>query len=163
MLSRLLDGPASWCSDRPAIVLGERTIHTWATLAEAVSRRSAGLRTSLGVAPGQRVVLFAANCPEYIELLFSIWHAGAVAVPVNSKLHPREAAELAESSGARICFAGRDLADGLMTHLPERSRVVVIGERVASLRVSVLMNACEPDWTVVASANSAAYQVRSIA
>src|SRR5438132_4500610 len=148
MLSRLLDGPASWCSDRPAIVLGERTIHTWATLAEAVSRRSAGLRTSLGVAPGQRVVLFAANCPEYIELLFSIWHAGAVAVPVNSKLHPREAAELAESSGARICFAGRDLADGLMTHLPERSCVVVIGE---------------PDDTALARAEPAPPVARSLA
>jgi long-chain acyl-CoA synthetase len=128
MLSGLLDGPARWCSDRPAIAVGERTLHTWGTLAEAVARRGAGLRTSLDVAPGDRVMLFAANCPEYLEILFSIWHAGAVAVPVNSRLHAREAAELVETSGARICFAGRDLADGLMTQLPEQTRVVVIGE-----------------------------------
>src|SRR5712691_10490378 len=128
MLSGLLDGPARWCSDRPAIVVGERTLHTWGTLAEAVARRSAGLRTSLGVAPGERVMLFAPNCPEYLEVLFSIWHAGAVAVPVNSKLHPLEAAELARASDAKVCFAGRDLADGLLARLPERTRVVVIGE-----------------------------------
>jgi long-chain acyl-CoA synthetase len=128
MLSGLIDGPARWWSDRPAIVVGERTLHTWGTLAEAVARRGGGLRTSLDVAPGDRVMVFAANCPEYLEILFSIWHAGAVAIPVNSKLHPREAAELAESSGAKICFAGRDLADGLGAQVPEQSRLVVIGE-----------------------------------
>jgi long-chain acyl-CoA synthetase len=124
----LLDGPASWGFDRPAIVVGERTVHTWGSLAEAVARRSAGLRTLLGVDPGERVVLFAANCPEYLEVLFSIWHAGAVAVPVNSKLHPLEAAELAGASDAKVCFVGRDLAEGLLARRPERSRVVVIGE-----------------------------------
>ena len=128
MLSALLDGPARWAADEPAIVLGERTLQTWSTFAEAVARRSAGLRTSLGVAPGDRVVLFAGNCPEYLEALFSIWHAGAVAVPVNAKLHPREAAELVEASGASVCFAGPDLADGLSEHLPGQVRVIVLGE-----------------------------------
>jgi long-chain acyl-CoA synthetase len=87
-----------------------------------------GLRTSLGIAPGDRVLLFAGNCPEYLEVLFSIWHAGAVAVPVNSKLHPRETAELVDSSGTGICFVGGDLADGLSARLPEQVRLVVLGD-----------------------------------
>ena len=128
MLSGLLDGPAAWGRDRPAIVVGERPLHTWGTFAEAVARRSAGMRGALGVAPGDRVVLFAANCPEYLEALFAIWHAGAVAVPVNGKLHPREAAALMEASRARVCFADRDLANGLDSELPEQSRLVVLGE-----------------------------------
>jgi acyl-CoA synthetase (AMP-forming)/AMP-acid ligase II len=126
VLSALLDGPARWCGDRPAIVLGDHTLHTWSTFAEAVARRGAGLR-SLGVAPGDRVLLYAANCPAYLEVLFSIWHAGAVAVPVNSKLHPREAADLVESSRASLCFGGTDLAEQLDAHLAEPSRVIALG------------------------------------
>jgi len=122
VLSGLIDGPARWNADGRAIVHGDRTVHTWRTFAEAVARRSAALRTSLGVAPGDRVVLFAPNCPEYLEVLFSIWHAGAVAAPVNGKLHPREAAELVERSGATVCFVADELAGGL------DARVVVIGE-----------------------------------
>ncbi len=122
MLSGLIDGPARWNADGRAIVLGDRTVHTWRTFADAVARRSAALRASLGVAPGDRVMLFAPNCPEYLEILFSIWHAGAVAVPVNGKLHPREATELMDRSGAAVCFAAADLAEGL------ESRAVVIGE-----------------------------------
>jgi long-chain acyl-CoA synthetase len=128
VLSALLDGPARWAADRPAIVLGGRPLHTWSSFAAAVARRAGGLRASLGVAPGDRVVLFAGNCPEYLEALFSIWHTGAVAVPVNGKLHPREAAELAGASGASVCFAGPDLADGLSEHLPAGSPVLVLGD-----------------------------------
>ena len=128
MLSGLLDGPATWCADSPAIVVGERPHRTWSTFAEAVARRGAGLRRALGVSTGDRVMLFAANCPEYLEALFSIWHAGAVAVPVNGKLHPREAAALMDASGARVCFADSDLAEGLGRELPERARLLVLGE-----------------------------------
>ena len=113
MLSGLLDGPARWHAGGRAIVVGERTVHTWRTLAAAVARRSAALRMSFGVSPGDRVMLFAPNCPEYLEILFSIWHAGAVVVPVNGKLHPREASELRERSGAKVCFTTSELADGL--------------------------------------------------
>ncbi|MDX6467834.1 MAG: long-chain acyl-CoA synthetase [Gaiellaceae bacterium] len=127
MLSGLLDGPARWCSDGRAIVVGDRTVHTWRTFAEAVARRSAALRASCGAAPGDSVMLFAPNCPEYLEILFSIWHAGAVAVPVDGRLHPREAAELMARSGARICFAAPELSEGLSSQLPEGSRIVVIG------------------------------------
>jgi len=128
VLSAFLAGPSRWAADQPAVVVGERTVRTWSTLAEAVARRSGALRDSLGVAPGDRVVLFAGNCPEYLEALFSIWHAGAVAVPINGRLHPREAAELAETSGATACFVGSDLAHGLSEHLPQQAQVVVLGD-----------------------------------
>jgi long-chain acyl-CoA synthetase len=110
VLSGLLDGPATWNADGRAIAVGDRTVHTWRTFTQAVARRSGALRTRFGIAPGDRVMVFAPNCPEYLEILFSIWHAGAVAVPVSAKLHPREAAELFDRSGAKVCFAGVDLA-----------------------------------------------------
>jgi long-chain acyl-CoA synthetase len=108
-LAGLLDGPAQWSADRPAILVGDRPVRTWSELAEAVARRGASLRDRFGVLPGDAVALFADNCAEYLEVLFSIWHAGSVAVPISSRLHPREAAALVESSRSKLCFADREL------------------------------------------------------
>jgi long-chain acyl-CoA synthetase len=67
------------------------------------------MRDRFGVLPGDSVALFASNCPEYLEILFSVWHAGAVAVPISSRLHPREAAALLDSSHSKLCFADVEL------------------------------------------------------
>jgi len=127
-LAGLLDGPSQWAPDRPAIVVGDEPVRTWAGLAEAVARRGAGLRDGFGVAPGDAVALFAANCPEYLEILFAVWQAGAVAVPVSSRLHAREAAALLEASRAKVCLATADVAEDLLREAPAGTPVVVIGE-----------------------------------
>src|ERR1700737_810946 len=126
-LVTLLDGPSRWLADRPAIVDGDRPVRTWGQLAEAVARRGAGLRERFGVQAGSTVALFATNCPEYLEILFSIWHAGAVAVPISARLHAREAAALLESSRARACFATGDVAEALVREASGETPIVLIG------------------------------------
>ena len=72
-----------------------------------------------------------ANCPQYLEALFGIWHAGLIAVPMNSRLHPREIAYILDSASARACLVGRDTRDGvapLEAELPALKRVVDVGE-----------------------------------
>jgi long-chain acyl-CoA synthetase len=71
------------------------------------------LRSTLGLAAGDRVALLMANAPEYIELLWAAWWAGLAVVPVNAKLHPREAEYILGHSGARVCFVTEDLAGGI--------------------------------------------------
>jgi long-chain acyl-CoA synthetase len=93
----------------PAIALGSRTVLTYGELASRVTRLAAGLRTKLGLAPGDRVAIYMQNCVEYFEVLFAVWHAGLVAVPVNAKLHPRELAWILGNCGARACFALGDI------------------------------------------------------
>ena len=39
------------------------------------------------------------DLPAYLELLYGIWFCGAAAVPINAKLHPREAAFIIADSG----------------------------------------------------------------
>jgi acyl-CoA synthetase (AMP-forming)/AMP-acid ligase II len=50
------------------------------------------------------------NRPEYLEVLFAIWHAGLVAVPINAKLHPKEVEFIVSDCGASLCFVTDDLA-----------------------------------------------------
>ncbi len=88
----------------PAVALGDRVLHDYATLAARVSAIAGGLAAA-GLRPGERVALVSRNVPEYIETLFGCWWAGVVAVPVNARLHPRELAYVLANSGARWAFA----------------------------------------------------------
>ncbi|HVO53101.1 MAG TPA: AMP-binding protein [Solirubrobacterales bacterium] len=125
-LAGLLDGPARWAAERPALLLGERPQRTWAELAEAVARRAGGLRDRHAIAPGDAVALFASNHVAYLEALFSIWHAGGVAVPISSRLHAREAADVLARGHARLCFATTDTATAIGAEV--EAPVVVFGE-----------------------------------
>ena len=75
----------------PALAHGTRVLADYATAASRIARLAGGL-TQLGLAPGARVALVMKNHPAYFDLLLASWHAGLVAVPIHSKLHPKELA-----------------------------------------------------------------------
>ena len=104
-IANLLFASARRLPQAPAVALGPRTVLSYGELAARAAQLSAGLRTKLGLQPGERVAIYMQNCIEYFEVLFALWHAGLVAVPVNAKLHPRELAWILENSGAKACFA----------------------------------------------------------
>jgi long-chain acyl-CoA synthetase len=151
-LTGLLDGPSRWLADHPAIVVGERPMRTWGELGEAVAERATALRDRYAVHPGDRVALFAGNCPEYLEILFAIWHAGGVAVPINARLHSKEAAALLESSAAKVCFATTEVADAIERDAPAQTPVALIEPLVDAGRT-----AAEPMAAVSRSANDDAW------
>jgi long-chain acyl-CoA synthetase len=91
--------------DRPALASGSRVVRPYGEAASRAAKLAASLRERCGLAPGDRVAIAAKNCPDYVELMFGIWHAGLAAVPANAKLHGRELAYILEHSGARVCFA----------------------------------------------------------
>jgi long-chain acyl-CoA synthetase len=102
-LATLLERTARCWPRLPAVALGGRTLHDYATLARRAGAL-AGALASAGLRAGDRVALVSRNVPEYIEALFGCWWAGAVAVPVNAKLHPQELAFVLADSGARWMF-----------------------------------------------------------
>ncbi|GAA0617263.1 long-chain fatty acid--CoA ligase [Sporichthya brevicatena] len=79
-LSEVLAESRRW-ADRDYLVQGARRLtfgeHERAAL--AVAERLA----ELGVAPGDRVGIFAANTPEWVAVFFGVIELGAVAVPFN--------------------------------------------------------------------------------
>ncbi len=116
--------------DRPAIGHGTRVVRSYGELAQRAARLAGALRTQCGLAPGERVAIFAKNSPEYMEALYAIWTAGLAAVPVNAKLHGRELAYILEHSGARVCFVSADLEAAASAHAPASlQRLITIGSR----------------------------------
>jgi long-chain acyl-CoA synthetase len=99
--------------ETPAILLGDEPWADYATFERQVGALSHSLRL-WGVGVGDRVVVFAKNCPEYLVAFFAIWRMGAVITPINAKLHPKEAAWIIEDSGAVLALIGSELHDDLV-------------------------------------------------
>lgn len=102
---------ANWLHDtqrrapqRPALFDGTRQVADYATFAAHVRQRAAHLVDQHGLAAGDAVALLMKNSCDYLELLYAIWWIGAVAVPINAKLHPAEAAWIADNAQARLIF-----------------------------------------------------------
>ena len=104
--------------DRPALGLGSRVIKPYGEVAERAARFAGSLRQHFALQPSDRVAIVAKNCPDYVELMFGVWHAGLAAVPANAKLHGRELAYILQHSGARVCFASSELGNDIATHAP---------------------------------------------
>ena len=110
-LFALLDQTAARFGDRGALYLGERQRSTWAELRDRVLR----LAGSIGRfgPPGARIAVASENRPEIVELMFAIWAAERVFVPINYKLHPREMEQILDDAGVAQVFASPKIAEGL--------------------------------------------------
>ncbi|RME13879.1 MAG: long-chain fatty acid--CoA ligase [Alphaproteobacteria bacterium] len=126
--------PALWLTraarrwpERPALFSGTRLRASY----EGFARSAAGIGAALGargIGPGDRVALFMANRTEYLEALYGVWHAGAVAVPINAKLHPKEAAWIIGNAGAALVFSDERLGAQLAEALPDAAAPIVSTE-----------------------------------
>ena len=114
--------PAEWLvrtarrmPDAPALLLDTDVVADYRAFERRAAFIGAALRAK-GIAPGNRVALFMKNRTEYLEALYGAWYVGAAVVPINAKLHPREAAWIIENSGAVLVFTTADM--GLANVIP---------------------------------------------
>ncbi|MCA2241452.1 long-chain fatty acid--CoA ligase [Mycobacterium sp. WUMAC-067] len=106
-LFAMLDQAARRFPDRGALYHGTRRLCTWIELRDRALRLAASIRQQHGT--GARIAIATHNRPEIIELMFAIWAAECVVVPVNYKLHPREMAQILDDAGASRVFASAEL------------------------------------------------------
>src|SRR5262245_60863660 len=66
---------------RPALGYGSHVVRSYGKAAERAARLAAALRDRFDLGPGERVAVAAKNTPDYLELMFGIWHAGLAACP----------------------------------------------------------------------------------
>src|SRR4051794_16332934 len=108
--------------DRVALRHGECEL-TYAELDERSSRVAQALLGG-GLGAGSRVAYLGRSAPEVIELLFAVAKIGAVIVPLNWRLSPRELAGVLADAQAPLLItdtAYRQTAEGLA---PQALRVV---------------------------------------
>ena len=87
---------------RDAVIDGEVRL-SYAQLVEAAESAARAL-IALGVQAGDRVGIWAPNRHEWIVAACAVHMAGAVLVPINTRMKGAEAADILERSGARVLF-----------------------------------------------------------
>ncbi|MCV7229191.1 AMP-binding protein [Mycolicibacterium komossense] len=110
-LFTLLDQAAARFGDRGAVFHGRRQVCTWSELRERALRLAASIRQS--VPAGARIAIASENRPEIVELMFAIWAAECVVVPVNFKLHVREMLQILDDAGAALVFTSAKIGAAL--------------------------------------------------
>jgi acyl-CoA synthetase (AMP-forming)/AMP-acid ligase II len=128
LLHVILDLP---CDDE-AIVCGEVRMsygqlgRRVKLLAVALSRR--------GLGDGERIAILEKNCHRYVEAQLASACCGAVLVPLNHRLAPRELADILNDSGARAILVGPTflpLVNALRTDVPSLTNLILLAEEVA--------------------------------
>ncbi len=79
---------------------------TYGELAARVAQRMERLREA-GARRGARVAILDLNTPAFLEAYFAAAGLGAVLVPLNHRLAPREIVAVVQDAGARLLLAGR--------------------------------------------------------
>lgn len=116
--------------DTPAIVEDEGVISY--TALEHRSRAVAASLIALGVAAGERVAIWAPNRADWILAACGVHAAGAVLVPINTRMKGFEAAEILERSSAKVLFC---IGDFLGQYYPG----LLDGRRPGSLQHVVVL------------------------
>ncbi len=128
----LLTNAARSYPDHPAFIFqGESR-----TYAQSCARADALARALLadGLEQGERVALYLRNCPEFMEVLYAVWKAGAVVVPLNATFTPDELTWHLEDSGAVVLVTDSDglpIVSGVRANLPGLRRVLCHGSAQA--------------------------------
>jgi len=94
--------------DRPAFVDGDRVV-TFAELLGQVQATARGY-ASVGLSPGDRLVLWAPNSIDWVVAALATSYAGGTLVPANSRYTAHEVADIVERTDAKLVV----LADGFL-------------------------------------------------
>ena len=110
---------------------------------------------ALGVEPGERVVLWATNVPEWVVLQFALAKIGAILVTANTSLRARDIDYLLRQSEAATLIAIRGFRDVDYIH-----ELASMSGRPAMLRRSIFIGDDPPDgFTPYAALRAAADRV----
>lgn len=94
--------------EKAAIVFYETEI-TFRELNDSVCHIAGYLQNVCGIKAGDRVAIYAQNCPQYVMAYYGILRAGAIVVPVNPMNTTSEVDYILKDSGAELVFCAEEL------------------------------------------------------
>lgn len=110
--------------DRPALFAADQVVD-YRELARRVDETGRGL-AALGVASGDVVAVLLENGLAFAEILHAVAHRGAILLPLNARLTPRELAFQIEESGTRVLIHGA----GPLADLAAESAALIDASRI---------------------------------
>jgi fatty-acyl-CoA synthase len=108
-------------ADRPAVIEAEASM-TYCEFGRRIANVAACGRAA-GWSRGERVAVLALNGGAFLEAYFAIAGAGAICVPLNTRLAPPELAWILRDSSARTLVVDARLADVARAALSESTAV----------------------------------------
>ncbi|RIL05254.1 MAG: fatty acid--CoA ligase [Proteobacteria bacterium] len=138
-IPQLVGAAGARFASRVAIEDGDARL-SFAALA-AATRRAARAFLAAGVAPGDRVAIWAPNVWEWVVAATGLQSAGAVLVPLNTRFKGREAGYVLRKSRARVLvtvgdFLGARYVESLADEaLPDLARIVLLRGEASGSRV----------------------------
>jgi acyl-CoA synthetase (AMP-forming)/AMP-acid ligase II len=112
-IGSVLTQAAKASPERTAIIYGDLR-RSYREFNGRANRLAAQLRKE-GLEKGDRIAILQRNCPELLETMFATFKMGAITVPMNARLHPKEAAYILQDSGAKAIVFTDDFAASLET------------------------------------------------
>jgi long-chain acyl-CoA synthetase len=123
-LSTRLRAVARQYAARPA-VMSRDCVLTYGELDEAAMGLARWFHAE-GLVPGDRVAIQSTNTVEVVVVLLACFHAGLVAVPVNTRFKPPEIQYVLDHSQPRLCFCAPQFAaavKGIQSEVPGLSAI----------------------------------------
>ncbi len=129
---------------------------TWAELDAEVDKVVAALQHR-GLARGERVLIVAPNCWEFVASYFGVLRAGLVAVPLNPTLTEFELGRLVVDAQPALAFVASAVLPAVASAAPDLALVVIDGDSslAASGSQQVDDPAAEPYASFIASGQGA--------
>ncbi len=134
--------PAQWLvrtarlvPDAPALLKGQVVETDYAGFAARAASIGAALKAAHGIGKGDRVAVFMTNRIEYLEALYAVWFTGAAVVPINAKLHAKEAAWIIDNAGATLALVSTDVGNPLRDVAPDVLKTLIAAD--------------SPDWAAM--------------
>ena len=127
-LTDLMAPAADRYHDRPALINYDGTSYTFGRAWEACRRLGRFLQDN-GIQKGDRIAIFAANCPEYFVAFYGTLFAGGVVTTLNPLYKDRELLHQLEDCQASAVFAMGPLVpmvQQVREHLPNVKHVFAI-------------------------------------
>ena len=107
---------------------GARTL-TYGQLQDRMNQVSTAAKHDLGLRHGDRVMLLAPNCLEYVEIVAGFAAAGAAVATINSRQTAREIEGIWEDCSPRVLIAHSSVAEtARAAELEGIERLIVIGK-----------------------------------
>jgi fatty-acyl-CoA synthase len=130
LLGELLARNARKFPDREAVVYGDTRL-TYREFNARINRLAHALM-DMGIKRGEKVAILLFNCNQYLEAYLALAKMGAIAVPLNFRLHPEELKYIVNDADAVAFIVGEAFVDtirGIEKGLPQIRQYISVTEK----------------------------------